>query len=226
MKGRVPTTCGPARIGFTFTRHAQSVKRRRAGSIEMNVAAPRFSLRAVPPGTWESRGPGMSGDDGITRAALAKNQGRNRGGVVSASVPPCPGWGLASSALWPGRVAKSKGASRFRTRPGVRRGCAAFNSRDHSPALVARGRRDVAVPERVCWFLAREVWRRDVSSPEVIEGLDGGWDVSSQKVLGCEGGHGDETSPPQQGLLIQGAAVAKSRPSWGEGRRQFAWLCS
>jgi len=27
------------------------------------------------------------------------------------------------------------------------------------------------------------VWRRDVSNPEVIEGLDGGWDVSSQGVL-------------------------------------------
>ncbi len=30
---------------------------------------------------------------------------------------------------------------------------------------------------------ARKVWRRDVSSPEMIEGLDGGWDVSSQGVL-------------------------------------------
>jgi hypothetical protein len=37
---------------------------------------------------------------------------------------------------------------------------------------------------------AWEVWRRDVSTPEVIVGLDGGWDVSSQKVLGCEGGEG------------------------------------
>jgi len=36
--------------------------------------------------------------------------------------------------------------------------------------------------ERVWW-----VWRGDVSRPEVIEGLDRGWDVSSQKVLGCEG---------------------------------------
>jgi len=34
---------------------------------------------------------------------------------------------------------------------------------------------------------AREVWRRDVSNPEVMEGRDRGWDVSSQKVLGCEG---------------------------------------
>jgi len=32
-----------------------------------------------------------------------------------------------------------------------------------------------------------DVWRRDVSNPEVIEGC---WDVSSQKVLGCEGGEG------------------------------------
>jgi len=30
---------------------------------------------------------------------------------------------------------------------------------------------------------AWEVWRRDVSNPEVIVGLDGGWDVSSQRVL-------------------------------------------
>ena len=35
---------------------------------------------------------------------------------------------------------------------------------------------------------AGEVWRRDVSNPEVIEGVDRGWDVSSQEVLGCEGG--------------------------------------
>ncbi len=34
---------------------------------------------------------------------------------------------------------------------------------------------------------AREVWRRDVSNPEVIDGVDWGWDVSSQKVFGCEG---------------------------------------
>ncbi len=34
------------------------------------------------------------------------------------------------------------------------------------------------------------VWRRDVSNPEVIEGRDGGWDVSSQKAFGCEGGGG------------------------------------
>ncbi len=30
---------------------------------------------------------------------------------------------------------------------------------------------------------AREVWRRDVSNPEVIDGVDWGWDVSSQGVL-------------------------------------------
>ena len=36
-----------------------------------------------------------------------------------------------------------------------------------------------------------------MTSSEVMEGLDWGWDVSSQKVLGCEGvGSGDETSPP------------------------------
>jgi len=35
-----------------------------------------------------------------------------------------------------------------------------------------------------------------MTSCEVIEGVDGGWDVSSQEVLGCDGGHGDETSPP------------------------------
>jgi len=32
-----------------------------------------------------------------------------------------------------------------------------------------------------------------MTSSEVIEGLDGGWDVSSQKVLGCEGAGGLET---------------------------------
>jgi len=37
---------------------------------------------------------------------------------------------------------------------------------------------------------AWEVWRRDVSRPEVIESLDRGWDVSSQGVFGCEGGRG------------------------------------
>ncbi len=37
---------------------------------------------------------------------------------------------------------------------------------------------------------AREVWRRDVSNPEVIDAAGRGWDVSSQKVLGCEGGEG------------------------------------
>jgi len=34
---------------------------------------------------------------------------------------------------------------------------------------------------------AWEVWRRDVSNPEVIDAAGRGWDVSSQKVLGCEG---------------------------------------
>jgi hypothetical protein len=34
---------------------------------------------------------------------------------------------------------------------------------------------------------AWEVWRRDVSTPEVIVGRDWGWDVSSQEVLGREG---------------------------------------
>jgi len=43
---------------------------------------------------------------------------------------------------------------------------------------------------------AREVWRRDVSNPEVIVGLDGGWDVSSQRVLVSKAWEcGDETSP-------------------------------
>jgi len=37
------------------------------------------------------------------------------------------------------------------------------------------------------------VWRRDVSNPEVIAGVDGGWDVSSQEVLGREGVGGVET---------------------------------
>jgi len=37
---------------------------------------------------------------------------------------------------------------------------------------------------------AWEVWRRDVSTPEVMEGRDGGWDVSSQEVLGARAGEG------------------------------------
>ena len=45
------------------------------------------------------------------------------------------------------------------------------------------------------------MWRRDVSTPRNNLRLDGGWDVSSQKVLGCEGGHGDETSPPPRGWI-------------------------
>jgi len=32
-----------------------------------------------------------------------------------------------------------------------------------------------------------EVWRRDVSNPEVIDAAGRGWDVSSQEVLGREG---------------------------------------
>jgi len=51
---------------------------------------------------------------------------------------------------------------------------------------------------------AREVWRRDVASPEVIEGRGRGWDVSSQEVLGCEGGDGDGTSPPRGGVSDRG----------------------
>ncbi len=48
------------------------------------------------------------------------------------------------------------------------------------------------------------MWRRDVSTPEVSESLDGGWDVSSQEVLGCEGGDGDGTSPPRGGVSDRG----------------------
>ena len=50
------------------------------------------------------------------------------------------------------------------------------------------------------------MWRRDVSNPEVIDAAGRGWDVSSQKVLDCEGvGSGDETSPPREGLVVSGA---------------------
>jgi len=59
---------------------------------------------------------------------------------------------------------------------------------------------------------------RDVSSPEVIEGVDGGWDVSSQKVLGCEGGHGDGTSPPREGGFDRGWHDRKQRESMAARR--------
>jgi len=61
---------------------------------------------------------------------------------------------------------------------------------------------------------AWEVWRRDVSTPEVIERVDGGWDVWSRKKFWvARGGHGDETSPPREGGFDRGRA-------WRQG-----WWC-
>jgi len=53
------------------------------------------------------------------------------------------------------------------------------------------------VPEKVLGCEGVGGWRRDVSTPEVIQGRDGGWDVSSQKKFWvASGGHCDGTSPP------------------------------
>ena len=61
-----------------------------------------------------------------------------------------------------------------------------------------------------------EVWRRDVSSPEVIEDLDGGWDVSSQGVLVSKTWEcGDETSPPPKSVRVwMGAGTSRPRGCW------------
>jgi|GEM_PF-1791524 len=61
-----------------------------------------------------------------------------------------------------------------------------------------------------------EVWRRDVASPDVIEGLDGGWDVSSQGVLVSKTWEcGDETSPPPKSLRVWiGAGTSRPRGCW------------
>ena len=63
---------------------------------------------------------------------------------------------------------------------------------------------------------AREVWRRDVSTPEVIEGRDGGWDVSSQRVLVSKAWEcGDETSPTPKSLWVWiGAGTSRPRKFW------------
>jgi len=60
---------------------------------------------------------------------------------------------------------------------------------------------------------AWEVGRRDVSSPEAIEDLDGGWDVSSQKVwLTRAWEAGDGTSPAPRWLSLWiGAGTSRPR---------------
>jgi len=72
------------------------------------------------------------------------------------------------------------------------------------------------VPEGV-GFEGVGVWRRDVSTPEVIEGRDGGWDVSSQRVLVSKAWEcGDETSPTPKSLWVWiGAGTSRPRKSFG-----------
>ena len=69
--------------------------------------------------------------------------------------------------------------------------------------------------------IAWEVWRRDVANPEVIEGLDGGWDVSSQEALGCEGVGGwrrDVSSPDVIEALAWGWDVSSQAALDCDGR--------
>jgi len=71
---------------------------------------------------------------------------------------------------------------------------------------------------------AREVWRRDVSNPEVIDAAGRGWDVSSQKVLGARARkvwRRDVSNPEViEGLdggwdvSSQGVLVSKARKVW------------